>query len=290
MSNFFILLIILQTFVSYSREFYKENEYIIPRMIWIFWDGEIHNVTRCMIHNLKQNVNKYKIIILNSNTICNYIKCASIPIEFKNLIIQIKADYYRFLLLYRYGGIWLDASTYIRNDIYLDELIMEMEEKKAELLAFNYRYHPSNNIEISCLFSIKNSKFIKLVLDEFEKGIKMGRLNYMEEKIEIENVEIKNRKIYDPEKIKREKKYNQYFFVNVCVQYVLQKIYNNKANIILKNAEDELFKFLIDCEWNITTMEDRWINDPSAKEYPIIKFTNSQRKKMRIPVDSIKII
>lgn len=290
MCNLFLLSITFFSYKLFSSELEKESEYIIPRIVWLFWDGEIHNITRSMIHNIKQNVNTYKIIMLNSYTVKNYIKYTSSSFKFNDLIIQIKADYFRFSLLHDYGGIWLDASTYIKNDEYLNEKIMELKEKKAELLAYNFLYHPSNNIEISCLFAAKNSRFIQLILEEFDRGIIMGRMNYMEEKIQFQNVEIRNRKIYNPEKNPRERKYNVYFFINVCIQYVLQKKYNNNANIILKRAEDELFKFQMDCHWDSNIMENKWINDSGTRSYPIIKFTYSMRSKIRIPVENIKVI
>lgn len=290
MRIFFLLNIIFFFYKLYSSELEKESEYIIPRIIWLFWDGEIHNITRSLIHSIKQNVNTYEIIMLNSNTVNNYIRNASNSSKFNDLMIQIKADYFRFSLLYEYGGIWLDATTYIENDDFLNQKVIELNEKKGELLVYNYLFHPSNNIEISCLFASKNSRFIQLILKEFSKGIEMGRMNYMEEKIQIQNVEIRNKKIYNPEKNPRERKYNVYFFVNVCIQYVLQKKYNNNANIIIKRAEDELFKFQMDCNWNTTIMENKWKNDSDTKSYPIIKFTYSMRSKIRIPVDNIKII
>lgn len=257
-----------------------KNTYIIPKIIWLFWEGKMENMTRYMLHQIKRINKDYSLIFLNKYTVRNYINSSSINNNITSLSMAPQSDYYRLCLLFYYGGIWLDSNTFIRDEEYFNNNLKEMEERKAYLLAYNYVHHPMNNIEISALFASRHSDFIRRVLKEWIYGMFIGRERYMKDVIN-KGLIIKSQKQYNPKGVNNEPFFNSYFFTSYCVQSVLQFQYHENANIILKKSEDWQFKFKLDCNNNIRIMNDIWNNETSLKNYPIITITHRVRRKMR---------
>lgn len=71
------------------------------------------------------------------------------------------------------------STSYVKNDNVIDELINEMNERKADLLPFNYYHHPKNNIELGVIFCHLDSEFIKRVCDIYVYGLNTGRRDLM---------------------------------------------------------------------------------------------------------------
>lgn len=274
--------------IYYDKEDYlKNNTYIVPKIVWLFWEGNMTNITRYMLKNMKMINKDYRIILLNQNTVRDYIDSLTItPNILKRRMCQ-QADFYRFNLLYNYGGIWLDTHTFIKNEDYFNKCLEELYEKKADLLAYNAFYHPLNNIEIGVMMAPRRSEFIRKIVKEWKYGIKIGRENYMRKRIN-KGVIIKNEKIYNPHVNSSNSYYGLYFFSYVCLQYVLQFQYMNKPNIIIYKAEDWFYKYFFDNNNNITFISDRWMNDLKEKDYPITVITHNIRKQLKnVIVDNI---
>lgn len=240
----------------------------------------MENMTKYMLHQIKTINKEYSLIFLDKYTIRNYIDSNIINDNITSLAYVAQTDFYRLSLLYHYGGIWLDSNTFIRDEEYFNNNIKELEEKKAELFAYNSFYHPLNNIELSVLFSPKHSEFVGRVLKEWIYGISIGRERYLEDAIS-KGLIMRSKKLYDPKGNDGKPFYNVYFFAYYCCQSVLQFHYHEKANIIIKRSEDWQFKFKFDCDNNVTLMNERWNNDPTSKDYPVITITHRVRRKMK---------
>ena len=86
-------------------------------LIWQYWET-LQGKTRpgyidlCM-NSVKHNCGKcYTIIHLNNKNIYDYLPEIK-DIDFSNLNLPQKVDYYRYALLEKYGGVWLDADILV---------------------------------------------------------------------------------------------------------------------------------------------------------------------------------
>lgn len=286
----FYLNILFLIFLSFCN--YKENnnfklvsdEYNVPNIIWLFWEGPLNNLTKSSLHHLKQNIYKYKIIYLNTNTIKCYYNSSDIPDILHTLPFPNQGDYFRFNLLREYGGIWMDASTYVKNDEVFDELIKEMNEKKPDMLAFNFYYYPQNNIELGVILSPMNSEFINKVLNIYVYGLRTGREELMKRMIN-EGMILNSPHQYRIDKDTGKPFYSIYFFSYYCVQYILQIEYKGIANILLKRAEDWSYKFQWDCAWEFECMNKNWNDKEVFDKYKIIKYTGGDRRGLKVYFD-----
>ena len=81
----------------------------------MYWDGNKGNalVDLC-ISNTKSVCNDFDVRVLNNQTISAYIE---LPVFNEELPIAVKADYIRLALLKKYGGIWMDASIFLTENL-----------------------------------------------------------------------------------------------------------------------------------------------------------------------------
>jgi hypothetical protein len=91
----------------------KESK--IPNVIYTYWhDTNIPlSINKC-INSWKKYNPSYKIIILNKDTIKEYIPFDVFKLKFANTHQQI-ADFIRIYLISEYGGFWLDSTIYINR-------------------------------------------------------------------------------------------------------------------------------------------------------------------------------
>lgn len=252
----------------------------LPKIIWIFWDDDIPENLRFLLHNLKEKLISYKIVYICNSTIYNYINMKDIPSGLNILPKPNQVDFYKFYLIYHYGGVWLDSSTYICNETFISQFSERVEENKAMLGAFNYEFHPNYHIEAGFLIAPIQSPFLYGVLKEIDICVKMGRIEYINKRVD-EGIIVKSKQII---------KYNEteriiepYFYVYVCILTVLQRDFNNNANLELLKAEDYMYKLHTFCKWRGKCMNREWMNETSIINYPIIKFNGVNRKRISFP-------
>jgi hypothetical protein len=120
---FVFLLIIIYIFYSYNGINNDINNKIYTKkIVWTYWDiiepaTEIPSYIMLCFDTFKKHLttdNNYELHILNKDNIKLYLP--DLPnLDF--LKIAQKTDYIRICLLYKYGGLWLDADTIILKDL-----------------------------------------------------------------------------------------------------------------------------------------------------------------------------
>lgn len=102
----------------------------IPKIIWIYWQSEQLNelVDLCIYSIKKYCGNDYDIKVLNSQSVQDYLE---LPIFHQDLKPAQIADYIRLSLLKEYGGIWLDASIFLTEN--LDWIFERMKQEQADV-------------------------------------------------------------------------------------------------------------------------------------------------------------
>lgn len=91
--------------------------------IWVFWLQGEENATeavRMCIESMKKNANGHKVIVLDAKNYSEYITLPEHILEkYKKGIISNThlSDVIRVNILCEYGGLWLDASVYVKEPI-----------------------------------------------------------------------------------------------------------------------------------------------------------------------------
>ena len=147
--------------------------------IWMYWEN-INGRNKPSFLNLCYKTveyhckDRFNIKLLDEKTIHNYLK--NIPLDLdKYLSIQQKVDYYRYKLLYDYGGIWVDADTIILKDLY--PLIEKL--KQYDFVGFGCHFKNTERCKKSgypypanwVMSSRKGGKLMKICVDGCEENI-----------------------------------------------------------------------------------------------------------------------
>jgi len=134
--------------------------------IFIYWieqqgytrKWELINILRELMYLHSDNGKNYNLHFVNHDNINNYITNEELPNCFYQMCPPHQADYIRILLIYKYGGIWLDSDTIVLTS--LKELFDILEEQDGFFI------NDKNNILINSVFgSKKNNPLFKKILD-----------------------------------------------------------------------------------------------------------------------------
>lgn len=93
------------------------------KIIWVLWLQGIEHapeIVKCCIESIFKHKGEYKVQFLTAENMFNYVNIPDYIIKkWKNGIITNThlSDIIRTDLLIRYGGIWLDATTYLTGDL-----------------------------------------------------------------------------------------------------------------------------------------------------------------------------
>lgn len=98
----------------------------MSKIIWtLWWQGEENApelVKKC-IESMKIHANGAEVVVLDESSVGNYIQLpdrVKSLFEKGNISITHLSDLIRFRLLYQYGGLWLDSTIYVAQDIPAD--------------------------------------------------------------------------------------------------------------------------------------------------------------------------
>jgi hypothetical protein len=186
MKNIYLYLILIITIIiifyclKYKKKFIESYSNNKP-YIWMFWEtlpgknkpGYIDLCYNSVNHNCK---NCFNIIYLNESNIKNYIPEIE-KYNIDHLKIQHKADIYRYLLLNKYGGLWVDADIlvlkclckYYKNLDHYDYVGFGCGYNKNFCSKSLYGYGSPLNWLMG---SKPNTKFLKCIISNVEDKLK----------------------------------------------------------------------------------------------------------------------
>jgi hypothetical protein len=244
-----------------------ETDNNIPKkIIWMYWETlpgkkKPGYIDLC-INSVRHNCGKcFKIIVLNEKTINNYLP--NITLKLSNLNLPQKVDYYRYSLLEKYGGVWLDA------DILVLKCICSYYKKldKYNYVGFGCGHDLNICKETSYghsrplnwfMISKPNTKFIKCVKKSAEKEIQNNN------KISYHGIgKVILGKCYD--KLKKEDNWDYYHVSSKCQEYDTK---GNKLNNIMNkfNYEDCNEERIFFPLYNTAPGYPDWFKDLSEEE------------------------
>lgn len=247
--------------------------------IWQYWEGPLPAYIKLCFETVDKNCsNNFNIVRLNENTVNDYIPELK-DYDFSKLKkIAHKVDLYRIMLLLKYGGIYIDADTIIRKDLY--QIIEKL--KTYDFVGFgctsavcsSYIGQPSNWVIASRPHTMFMSNVLRKQLEILrEKNYNIdyhdiGKSTLWEELIKLQNDEYRyyhfNPLIYDGSR----DAYGHWIttdmvFSNVQINYLdessllMNAFYNSSIPVYVKNmTRDEL----LNQDWNFTKFIKKALN------------------------------
>lgn len=270
MKNIYFYIIISIVLIILFIFFHQQTieSFINPKpYIWMFWEtlpnknkpGYIDLCYKSVVHNCS---NCFNIVYLNESNIKKYIP------EIKNyniseLKIQHKADIYRYLLLKKYGGLWIDADIlvlkclckYYKNLDNYDYIGFGCGYNKEFCSKSLYGYgSPLNWI----MGSKPNTKYLNCIISNVEDKLKNNqKFNYHDIGRKV------LRKCHD--QLRKSDNWSYYHVPSKCNEYdnngnKLNKIFNKIDNTKCEN-ERYFFPF-----YNTAPGYPQWFKDLTSEQ------------------------
>lgn len=87
----------------------------VPKIIWTYWDTEeVPEIVKLSMKSWRKTSPNYFINLMNQKNIEEFV---SLPENWKRLPSYRQSDIIRLRLLEKYGGVWIDASTILLEDL-----------------------------------------------------------------------------------------------------------------------------------------------------------------------------
>ncbi|OTG83213.1 hypothetical protein B9T31_14075 [Acinetobacter sp. ANC 4558] len=238
----------------------------LPKNIWLYWDGEIPELVSRCIQVIKDKNPAFKVTVLNAENLEQF--CDTQYCNIQGIALQHKTDLVRLNLLYKFGGIWLDASTILNRDLNWIEALMH--EYQAEL----FSYYRKNNttvleypvIENWLLASVKGNIFIKQWLDELLKANQMGAKNYIQD---LKNNEKNAQELF------QHIGNIEYLFAYVACQKVMRE---DQPNLVVLDCDENALMYQVKDRWvKEKILIDLAVNFRPVSEPYLIKLARKER-------------
>jgi mannosyltransferase OCH1-like enzyme len=256
-----------ESYVNYKNPYNTNKIY----NIWMYWENlpgrsKSPYLDLCYKTVLK-NCKNFKIHLLNDKAVYKYLPNLNKNLD-SILTIQQKVDYIRYLLLYKYGGIWVDADTIVITN--LSPIIDKL--KYYDFVGFGCHFNNEGKCEKTgkpypanwVMGSRKNGKLMKYCVDKCNMHINNNQS--LKRKYHILGREIVWKGI--KELNNNDKEWNYYHYNSKCIDRDSKnkKITNKK---ILSNDDIDNYckdKMLFIPIYNSAPGFPSWFKTMSEKE------------------------
>ncbi len=242
---------IIEKYKKIDEELEKIKEDSPIFVLW--WQGEKNapEIVKSCINSIKRNAGKHKVIIITEKNYNKYVDMPDYIIEKVNngkMTITHLSDILRVSLLYKYGGIWMDATLYLTNN--LDE---SMKNYSFYTIHHNLYsdFHVCKGLWMdSFLASGKNNqlmKFMQEIFYEYWKNHEVlicyflidclfatayENINLFQN--EIDKIPANNVDVFELEK-KLSQPYSEKFFEKNKNTYIFKTTYRHKFKMKIEN-------------------------------------------------------
>ncbi|WP_019383713.1 glycosyltransferase family 32 protein [Acinetobacter venetianus] len=243
-----------------------EKNAIIPKIIWMYWEGVLPQFVEKCVENIRTKNPDYVVNFLTPDNVKEF--C---DIDYRRLTHatpQQKADLIRFDLIYQYGGIWLDASTIVYENLgWIQQLVTENQTN-------SFAYYRKKNttcpnfpvLENWLLASSAKNVFFKYWFDELSKAIEITPKLYIQ-KIKENNA--------DYQDLFQEIGRLEYLVAYVACQKVMR---NDLPSMTLINCDRNAFFYQVKNKWvKEKVLIDFAINYPPVEKPKLIKLAGKER-------------
>jgi hypothetical protein len=217
---------------------YVQNNYELNnnfKNIFCFWNSEIIPplINECL-KNFKKKLPEWNVILLNEKTIHILIDETEFPKNYNKLTIPQKSDWIRLILLYKYGGLWMDSSIIINVPSEINYMYDKVFKENYQLAGYSYcnlLYTFDNYYAFESWFMIsnKNSEIVYKWLKEYEYAIEIGFENYQ---INIMSFHRITNYVW-----------NNYWIVYTCFQNVIMKNKELYKTIFINDCRKDFFSY-----------------------------------------------
>jgi len=287
MKEIITICILIIIYIIYNnlniRSFIKSNKivkkkdlldsYVLPKVVYGFWDNLDENIIiQSHIRSWRRHLSsEWEIIILNKDNVYKYVDESFINKYGSGELDATRfSDFLRIELLTKKGGCWMDASIFILNGKFLDDMYNEMIKNQYDGYFYEYKELTQNilqpHIDNWFMMAPKGSKILTDLYYEFTKAFDMGFLKYKQDILMKTDINLIKTIGYGKD---------TYLLQHAIFHYLLKD--GNPYNIELKNATDSFYLIQLIYNWNNNKVINYIMNKTNWGKMYGVKLTKSNR-------------
>jgi len=158
--------------------------------LWVYWDNidrkdKPNHIDLCHRSIIKHCSKSFNIVFVNKDNIRKYLpELDELELNFNNVCIAHKVDFYRIFLLYKYGGLYLDSDVIVLRDPI--EIIKKLDNYDfvgfgctGDVCKYGYK-EPSNWVLASRPYSILMNNILQRLLYIFKNRSDNKEFDYFD--------------------------------------------------------------------------------------------------------------
>ena len=244
-----------------------------PREVWMYYEGKMPEILQIVTNHSQQILSEqWNVHFLTENTVEFYLKDRCFPETYHLYTPQAQSDYIRLHLLRQYGGWWIDASSNINSDVFMELAIDEVANTNAGLFGYCFEQCPRMVIESNVLYAPARSPLLVAWSDEYWKALNLGREKYIYEAFRS-GVDMPKQIFPSYPKV------NPYWTVYATERVAISRKMPRNLPIITKDAKQYIYKLYADCKWDSNCTRNGLKAELVNPRYQITKLTSAQRAK-----------
>lgn len=160
-----------ENFVALNVSKTCEQEYCMSRIIWALWDSDdVPEDVREMISVTRTSLVNFTFCFLTHKNVSKILDFSSFPKNYPKYTVNRKSDVLNLRLLEKYGGIYIDASTYINSGQEMEWFFAEAVKTRAQAIGF--QYVDGFGIPANFWGFSENSSLIKLIKEAYDFALR----------------------------------------------------------------------------------------------------------------------
>lgn len=253
----------------------KSDSYF-PKVIWTSWDSdnipedvqEMVKVTRNSLVNFT-----FCLVIVDRN-LSHFLDFSSFPKNYRDFTVNRMSDVIRVRLLGKYGGLYIDASTYINSGIEMEWFFTEAVRSKGQLVGFVI----DNNVVLTNFIAApKDSAVIRLIQEEHDFAL-LSSSNYVRRCLLLKEKDMGITTDYE------------LFALTIWKVMRDHEIYNRTLTILPRNRSH--IGLLSECKWEKGCIQKAIRDGSFRRKYPFTKVLHLHRafasKTKVLPSQNVK--
>lgn len=259
-----------------------DGELCYPRIIWAYWNSRsVPDHIKEYVDFSNRSLVNFTLCLLTPANLSDYLDTQSFPLYFNKTHVAGQADYIRVCLLEKYGGIYIDISTYLNSESELEWLVSEGLKRKSNFITFKVRlFNKFPKLEFSYISAPEKSYFMRKFREELHNALSVGKEEYVRKTC----ASLRSDKLPIPDVICEPpfKNANGFYFIDVSFENVVQRNSKLKEGILFLPENRSNYHIWCDLNWNVTNIVKHILDDPQVFEkYPVIKINGGLRTALR---------
>ena len=242
--------------------------------LWMYYDGPRHPIVQQMIDKtLSTTSRNWNTHFLTSDNISQFVDETTLPKKFSWYSSQNQADLLRLILLYKYGGWWMDATTIVNADEFMIEARQQLISSSADFFGYCWLQCPKTLIENNVMYAKRHSSFVEKWESEYKNALAIGREEYIYRWY-------RNGTDFASQLFVQYPLLNVYFTAYAAQRVAMTRIIPRSTKIQTVPAEQYIYKLMVACNWDAKCLGNILPYELQSGTYPITKIPSLNRRQV----------